>query len=628
LIALRCSYHKENGVFFLYQWLWATTFATTGVTLLLLPKRVRAWRGDGLLLLAFLAFVSFLAEYMTQNQFLFGIMLLPVLGWLTMGRWWKAWASISACCVLQNIGIYLVCFACAVIRSSTHTILVEGGLIWLMQASSLAVASPSLFDVLHVLGRRGTQAKDHMLAIPKPTIWPGCCFQVATHQEPLELLAIVIRRLMQQEYPGPWMVQIVDNNTSDPSLWKPLQTLCQELGERGQFLHLDPWPGFKAGALNEGTRHLPDWVSLIAVIDADYLVNEHFLSATVRHFADPTVSFVQTPQSYRNGGKGLRLFYDMAFLFQMASRAEWNAVCCTGTMLVLRRSCLEAIGGWDAHCIMEDLELSLRLLGRGWRGVYDHRVYGTGLLPFDFPSLAAQRFRWTFGTLQALKKHWRVLLGFPVREQLHLTLVQRLSFLGLGCQYLSDGLSFLSALVFLGMTGLSVWGWNMHLGFLPITVLLSMLLLASNLFRVVWALHEASGSTYAATITTLFFTFALSWTTARACLAACIRQRGVFLRTPKVRQGQRWRRAFQTTIQEILLALGLLGMAIATAISLNGSTIIIGLLLYQMGIYGITPVIAFSNEGALWLGGAKQPSHVLESHLTSSGRENALLHIE
>ena len=41
------------------------------------------------------------------------------------------------------------------------------------------------------------------------------------------------------------------------------------LGSRFQFLNLEIWRGFNAGALNEATRRLPKDVELIGVVDSD-----------------------------------------------------------------------------------------------------------------------------------------------------------------------------------------------------------------------------------------------------------------------------------------------------------------------------------------------------------------------
>ena len=95
------------------------------------------------------------------------------------------------------------------------------------------------------------------------------------------------------------MVQVVVNNTTDPSLWQPIEAACRVLGARFHFVNLPRCEGFKAGALNRATALLGEEVELVGIVDADYVVRPEFLTDCVPHFADPTVAFLQTPQHYR-----------------------------------------------------------------------------------------------------------------------------------------------------------------------------------------------------------------------------------------------------------------------------------------------------------------------------------------
>src|SRR4029434_3804592 len=118
-----------------------------------------------------------------------------------------------------------------------------------------------------------------------------------------------------------------------------------------------------------------------------------------------------------------------------------------------------AIGGWDEWCITEDAEASLRLLARGYEGVYVNRSYGWGLMPLEFDALKRQRFRWCFGGIQILRKHWAALL--PWSRQLRpaeeweapgLTAAQRYHYLFGGLQWYGDALN-LGFTVLLILTG-------------------------------------------------------------------------------------------------------------------------------------------------------------------------------
>ena len=170
---------------------------------------------------------------------------------------------------------------------------------------------------------------------------------------------------------------------------------------------------------------MPQDVSILGIVDADYLVKPGFLKEMVGHFADERVAFVQTPQNYRDwrdSGYLRGLFYSYRYFFDvtMPSRANRNAIIFAGTMGLIRRSALERIGGWDENIITEDAEASLRLLGLGSTGVYEPTVWGEGLMPLSFEGLKQQRFRWALGGVQILRLHWSRLLlpGLDARVDL------------------------------------------------------------------------------------------------------------------------------------------------------------------------------------------------------------------
>ena len=79
-------------------------------------------------------------------------------------------------------------------------------------------------------------------------------------------------------------------------------------------------------------------------------------------------------------------------------------------MCLIRREALIDAGGWSSDTIVEDADLGLTLLARGWRTHYTRRRYGWGLLPSDFAAYKRQRHRWAYGGVQLIKKHWRAFI--------------------------------------------------------------------------------------------------------------------------------------------------------------------------------------------------------------------------
>jgi len=243
---------------------------------------------------------------------------------------------------------------------------------------------------------------------PFVTIHLACC------NEPPEMVIATIESLHALEYRN-FEVLVVDNNTRDEALWRPVQAYVERLPANFRFFHLPKWPGFKAGALNFALERSDPRAEVVAVVDADYVVRPDWLRALAGHFAEPQVAVVQSPQAHRGWARHpfrrmMNWEYDGFFRIGMHHRNERDAIIQHGTMTMIRADALRRHGRWSEWCICEDSELGLRLMREGLRTVYVDRVMGEGLTPDDFASYRKQRRRWAQGAMQILKAHWSALL--------------------------------------------------------------------------------------------------------------------------------------------------------------------------------------------------------------------------
>jgi exo-beta-1,3-glucanase (GH17 family)/cellulose synthase/poly-beta-1,6-N-acetylglucosamine synthase-like glycosyltransferase len=243
------------------------------------------------------------------------------------------------------------------------------------------------------------------LAAPKVSI------HVPAYREPPEMLKQTLDSVAALDYPN-FECVVVINNTPDPALWQPVEAHCRELGARFKFVRADNLAGFKAGALRLAIAHTAADAEVIGVIDADYVVHKDWLKDLMPAFRDSHVGLVQAPQDHRDGGASLVHHamngeYAGFFDIGMVQRNEFNAIIVHGTMCLIRRAALEAVGGWSSDTICEDTDLGLTLLEHGWQAHYTNRRYGHGLLPDSFAAYKTQRHRWAYGGFQIVKKHWR-----------------------------------------------------------------------------------------------------------------------------------------------------------------------------------------------------------------------------
>jgi exo-beta-1,3-glucanase (GH17 family)/cellulose synthase/poly-beta-1,6-N-acetylglucosamine synthase-like glycosyltransferase len=240
---------------------------------------------------------------------------------------------------------------------------------------------------------------------------PKVSIHIPAHNEPPEMLMQTLDAVARLDYPN-YECIVVINNTPDSALWLPIEEHCRTLGERFKFVRADNLAGFKAGALRLALVHTAADAEVLGVLDADYVVHQDWLKDLMPLFGDPTVGLVQAPQDHRDGARSVMHHamngeYAGFFDIGMVQRNEFNAIIVHGTMCLIRRSAIEAAGGWSSDTICEDTDLGLTLLELGWQAHYTNQRYGRGLLPDSFEAYKKQRHRWAYGGFQILKKHWR-----------------------------------------------------------------------------------------------------------------------------------------------------------------------------------------------------------------------------
>ena len=573
----------------------------------MLPGAIRAriWVAlpYGLLLVAL---STVLAVFVTQQvrfdvELAAAIVLAGVVTRLFLRQWSWLGAQILAAVTLATLAylIYAMALTYTVARSPVY--LVASSLLLLLEVAALSFSISYLFEILDTLSR--SSEPTHPI---DENYLPRVAVQVPAYNEPLEVLSETLKALAALDYPE-LIVQVVDNNTPDPANWNAVKAECERLGPRFQFMHLENWPGYKAGALNEATRRLPEDVAIIGVVDSDYVVQPNWLRSTVGHFADPKVAFVQTPQNYRDWSddqylRGLYYSYQYFFEITMPARAHRNAIIFAGTMGLIRREVFDEIGGWNPDVVTEDAEASLRMLARGYAGIYVPKAFGHGLMPLSFDGLKKQRFRWALGGVQILRLHWRRML-LPGHGE-RLTIAQRIHYFLGNVQWFGDVLMTCFTLLLLATAASTAMHHQLPIRSMTGLALgLPIAFLASGLLRAVWAMKLKTGCTWRDAIAGLQVWFALSWVVTLACIRGLIRFHSAFLRTPKANDGEpSLVRAFRAAQTETIIAAAGVVAALAMVIRVPSfATMAIAvLLLFQ----------AFVYANASWAGAAAEGIHI------------------
>ncbi len=578
------------------------------VLLVLGGARVRfASRSAGALLVVLVAFASGqLASYiwsLPSRPVEAAEILLAAIGTgvVVVGRAWNPLGQLFFGSFVAAALAYLA-FAADITVAGGLSIIgsVASAALFLLELAALVLAASFAFETCDVICR-----VFHTRDFPEADrqYHPKVSLHIAAYNEPPEMLIETIRSAEQIDYPD-FEVVVVDNNTRDPDVWTPVREYCRDR-PRVRFVHVEDWPGFKSGALNLALAdHTHTGAEIVGVIDADYLVEPDYLKETVGFFADPNVAFVQTPQDYRDyeGSAYFTACYDAYryfFATAMPSRNERNSIIFAGTMGLLRRSLLESIGGWDEWCITEDAETSLRLLMAGYSGMFIARSFGKGIMPLTFSSLKSQRFRWCFGGMQILRRHWRKLMPWDRSPENRLSVGQRLDYLFGGLQWMNDLVLLGFSLVLLVVAGLLLAGTSVAIRpLIGPTILLPGALLASGLLRAVWALRRRTGVGFSRALLAFSNWLSLSLTVARACLQGLTRSEGVFMRTPKSGGRHRIGAAISAAGTETVLAALLWSTAIALSVAAHPTPLLVALLVWQGSVYLTSPYMSWLSMRA------------------------------
>ncbi|HEY2507806.1 MAG TPA: glycosyltransferase [Streptosporangiaceae bacterium] len=493
--------------------------------------------------------------------------------WLPVTRRWNARAHL---CWASNLFLFVVYLIFAfewTFASHLGTASTVGGIVlWAFEVFAGLLACAYLWEICDALGtehwRRRVTAQVQLPAADGEL--PFVSLHVPAHNEPPDMVIETLQGLVQLDYPR-YEVILIDDNTDDERLWRPVEAWCAEHGVK--FAHLENWPGYKSGALNYALRELTDErAELIGVVDSDYQLDRGFLRRCAPAFADRWVGFIQSPQDYRGWSRSpyyRRLYYSYAYFFAVSqpSRNERDGAIFAGTMGLIRRVALDQLGGWDEWCITEDAELSLRLLRAGWHGLHVDQSWGKGVMPLTFEALKGQRYRWCFGGIQILRMHWRALLPGRNTTKNRLSMAQRWSYLAGGIQWYGDLLSLVFFVFLLvGVANLSMGGGELFRKLTPFLVATVPVLVGMGLARAVALLRRGTGASWRDALGAFFIWQSTSIVVARASLAGLFSRKAAFLRTPKTSEQASWWEALRANWAETLLAL--LGLAaIITALT-------------------------------------------------------------
>ncbi|MGW0614295.1 glycosyltransferase [Streptomyces sp. NPDC002788] len=169
----------------------------------------------------------------------------------------------------------------------------------------------------------------------------------------------------------------------------------------------------KPAALNRGVANAR--YDLIVMMDGDTVFEPSTVRELVQPFGDPRVGAVAGNAKVGNKdtliGAWQHIEYVMGFNLD---RRMYDVLRCMptipGAVGAFRRNALERVGGMSDDTLAEDTDITMALHRDGWRVVYAENARAWTEAPETVQQLWSQRYRWSYGTMQAIWKHRRALV--------------------------------------------------------------------------------------------------------------------------------------------------------------------------------------------------------------------------
>jgi peptidoglycan-N-acetylglucosamine deacetylase len=299
----------------------------------------------------------------------------------------------------------------------------ENGLYWIFYIAIGLSILRSLFILFFAMLQRRKQKT------PFPEFTAPLSIIVPAYNEEVNAVSTVMS-LLQQRY-AKFEIVFIDDGSQDDTFQRVKQTF---FGHPKVQVWTKP-NGGKASALNFGLQK--SRYDFVVCIDADTQLDPNALSEIMKPFKDPSVGAVAGNVRVGNQRNWLTKWQSIEYItaqnFDRMAFAYLNCITVVpGAIGAFRRSAIvdepildksknyfgsgydfsktgELTGAYATDTLAEDCDLTIRILKKGYVIAQNNNAIAITESPETIGEFLKQRFRWTFGVMQAFWKNKEVL---------------------------------------------------------------------------------------------------------------------------------------------------------------------------------------------------------------------------
>ncbi|GAA2603071.1 glycosyltransferase [Actinomadura fulvescens] len=281
---------------------------------------------------------------------------------------------------------------------------IVGGLALLFSVAAVltALRLATLLSFARLHARRVRRLRRHRASRDRPAFTPPVSVIVPAYNEEAGIEATV-RSLLDSDYPAPIEVIVVDDGSTDRTA-----EIADSLSYLPGVRLISKRNGGKPSALNAGIAVAR--ADIVVLVDGDTVFQRDTIGNLVAPMANPQVGAVSgnTKVANRGGiiGRWQHIEYVIGFNLD---RRMFDVLQCMptipGAIGAFRREALASAGGVSDDTLAEDTDLTMAICRGGWRVVYEESALAWTEAPASIRQLWRQRYRWCYGTLQAMWKH-------------------------------------------------------------------------------------------------------------------------------------------------------------------------------------------------------------------------------